>query len=109
MDGILEQILTELKEIKQILKAKEGLCDETNLGKPFHDTMNVKEAAEYLGITADRLRTLSKQGKIRHLKAGNRFLFKRVSLDAWLKETLEASIQKSEVKVGNGRIRRIDV
>lgn len=109
MDGILEQILTELKEIKQILKANEGLYTETNHDITYHDTMKAKEAAEYLGITADRLRTLSKQGKIKHLKSGNRFLYKRLTLDTWLKETLEASIQKNEEKVGYGRIRKIDI
>ena len=88
MDGILEQILVELWEIKQILNNKEnGLKSQVS-----NNTMKTKEAADYLGITEYRIRALTKKGEIKHFKAGNRILYKRSALDQWLEEVQEASI-----------------
>ena len=108
MDGILEQILAELKEIKQLLSENRGAETLTTNSTPAVNTMKTKEAAEYLGITEWRLRLLSKQGKIQHFRAGNRFLYKRKSLDLWLENELACSVeQKEEEDFSPGRIRRI--
>lgn len=90
MDGILEQILVELWEIKQLLNDKEnGLKSQVP-----NNMMKTKEAAEYLGITEYRIRALTKQGEIKHFKAGNRILYKRDALDQWLYEAQEASVKR---------------
>lgn len=108
MDGMLEQILAELKEIKQLLLENKGVEILSTSSAPAMNTMKTKEAAEYLGITEWRLRLLSKQGKIQHFKAGNRFLYKRKSLDLWLENELANSVeQKEEEDIRAGRIRRI--
>ncbi|NMB96109.1 MAG: helix-turn-helix domain-containing protein [Clostridiaceae bacterium] len=106
MDGLLEQILSELKEIKQLLAKNQGI-DAATKSDSINDTMKSKEAAEYLGITEYRLRTLTKQGEIKHFMAGNRFLYKRESLELWLVEIQEASIRKNEVVQDYGKIRRV--
>ncbi len=93
MSGLLEQILSELKEIKQLLANKQGSVEETCNSNSLNITMNSKEAAEYLGITGYRLRTLTTQGQIKHFKAGNRFLYKKETLDKWLMEVQEASVK----------------
>ncbi len=107
MDGILEQILSELKEIKQLLQTNQGINIESAKANYSNDTMRTKEAAEYLGIPEQRLRTLSKQGAVRHFKIGKRFLYKKKSLDLWLEETQNASIQEQDDDIGYGRIRKI--
>src|SRR5690554_1200795 len=97
MDGILEQILAELKEIKHLLSEKMGNDPTTSATKAtVMNTMKTKEAAEYLGITDWQLRTLTKQGKIQHFKAGNRFLDKKKSLDLWLENELSSSVEQKE-------------
>jgi len=108
MDGILEQILTELKEIKQLLSENMGKDTSPTNSAPIMNTMKTKEAAEYLGITEWQLRFLTKQGKIQHFKAGNRFLYKRKSLDLWLEKELTSSVEhKDEEDIRPGRIRKI--
>jgi len=107
MDGILEQILSELKEIKQLLAKTHGLNIGSSKDELKNDTMKSKEAAKYLGIAEYRLRALTKQGKIMHIKAGNRYLYKRKSLDFWLEEIQEASVQNSEGEMDYGKMRRI--
>jgi excisionase family DNA binding protein len=107
MDGILEQILSELKEIKQLLADNNGLQGRTVKSEITNDTLKTKEAAKYLGIAEHRLRVLTKQGKIKHFTAGNKYLFKRISLDQWLDEVQESSINKSIETDDYGKIRRI--
>jgi excisionase family DNA binding protein len=108
MDGILEQILSELKEIKLLLKENMGKDTSATNSTSVMNTMKTKEAAEYLGITEWQLRILTKQGKIQHFKAGNRFLYKRKSLDLWLENELTSSVeQKDDEDIRQGRIRKI--
>ena len=107
MDGILEQILAELKEIKELLADRNGLHFESTTDKLTNDTMKSKEAAEYLGIAEYRLRVLTKQGKIRHFTAGNKYLYKRRTLDQWLEDVQAASIIKAEDSNALGKIRKV--
>lgn len=56
MDGVLEQILAELKDIKQLIATSQGSNIAAIKVESVHDTMKTKEAAEYLGIALHRLR-----------------------------------------------------
>lgn len=94
MDGVLEQILVELKEIRLLLSAERENTDVADNGSMKKDTMTVKDAAEYLGITEFRLRTLTNQKAIRHFKAGKKFLYKRKSLDLWMEEVQAESVTR---------------
>lgn len=98
MDGILEQILAELKEIKQLRSENTSKDTLVANSAPVMNTMKTKEAAEYLGITEWQLRILTKQGKIQHFKAGNRFLYKRKSLDLWLENELISSVEHKDAE-----------
>ena len=58
-------------------------------------TLTAKQAAEYIGISYWTLLDLARQGKIRHFRGGNRLLFRQATLDQWMTEEEEASIQKT--------------
>ena len=68
-------------------------------------TLPAKEAAQYIGISYWLLLEMVKRKEIPHIQVGNRFLFRRESLDAWLSDQEAASIQKEEVR--NGKIKRL--
>lgn len=105
MDGILEQILSELKEIKQILAKNEAINVFTN--NTEDRTMKAKEAAKYAGITEWALRTFTKQGKIKHVMVGNRYIYRKSALDEWLREALETSVKTDEEPTIKGTIRKV--
>lgn len=46
--------------------------------------MNIREAAQYLGISADTLYKYVSDEKIPAFKLGNRWKFKKTILDAWM-------------------------
>lgn len=48
--------------------------------------MNVRQAAEYLGIGTRTLLTYAGEGTIPGFKLGNRWRFKRVHLQRWTEE-----------------------
>lgn len=51
------------------------------------DLMTVKEAAEWLGLSAEHLRRLARQGKVPAVKAGSRpWRFYLTDLQTWLAE-----------------------
>lgn len=84
MDGILEQILTELKEIKQILLTNEGLNTNNDPCETYYHLMKRKDAAEYLGIPEHRIETLARQRELRRIMLGGRSYYERENLDYWL-------------------------
>jgi excisionase family DNA binding protein len=46
--------------------------------------MNINQAADYLSWPKDRIYKLTSAGAIPHRKHGNRIMFRREELDAWL-------------------------
>ena len=50
------------------------------------EVMNVREAAEYLGIIPDTLYKYIYTDKIPAFKLGNRWRFKKTVLDKWMEE-----------------------
>ncbi len=48
------------------------------------EVMDLRQAALYLGISADTLYTYAAQGKIPAFKLGNRWRFKRSRIDGWM-------------------------
>ncbi len=55
-------------------------------------TLMTKEAAEYLGIRYDKLRSMAIQKKIPHAKIEGRYLFRKDTLDEWMKKLEEESV-----------------
>jgi excisionase family DNA binding protein len=48
------------------------------------EVMDIRQAAEYLGISGDTLYRYASEGFIPAFKLGNRWRFKRSLLDAWM-------------------------
>jgi excisionase family DNA binding protein len=48
------------------------------------ERMTVKEAAPYIGASEFKLREMVRQKSIPHYRIGNRIMFRKVSLDAWI-------------------------
>ena len=58
----------------------------------LREVMDIRQASDYLGISADTLYRYASDGLIPAFKLGNRWRFKKSLLDAWMDE-------KSGVKV----------
>ena len=50
------------------------------------DVMDIRQASEYLGISADSLYNYAAEGRIPAFKLGNRWRFKKDLLDAWMNQ-----------------------
>ncbi len=48
------------------------------------EVMNIRQASEYMGISADTLYKYASEGKIPAFKLGNRWRFKKSRLDQWM-------------------------
>jgi excisionase family DNA binding protein len=60
----------------------------------LREVMDIRQAAEYLGISGDSLYRYASEGFIPAFKLGNRWRFKRSLLDQWM-------IEKSGARGGN--------
>jgi excisionase family DNA binding protein len=76
----------------------------------LREVMDIRQASDYLGISADSLYRYASDGLIPAFKLGNRWRFKRSLLDAWMvdqsgvKESGNFSImQKQKKPVGRAR------
>ncbi len=57
--------------------------------KPMADSrevMNIRQASQYLGVSADTLYKYVGEQKIPAFKLGNRWRFKKSKLDQWMEE-----------------------
>lgn len=50
------------------------------------EVMDIRQAAEYLGISGDTLYRYASEGFVPAFKLGNRWRFKKSLLDAWMDE-----------------------
>lgn len=50
------------------------------------EVMDIRQAADYLGISGDSLYRYASDGSVPAFKLGNRWRFKRSLLDAWMIE-----------------------
>jgi len=48
------------------------------------DVNTADQAAEYLKLTADRLKALARRGDIGHIRAGRSYLFPRSAIEDWM-------------------------
>ncbi len=63
----------------------------------LRELMDIRQAAEYLGVSGDTLYKYASDGFVPAFKLGNRWRFKRSLLDAWMDE-------KSGVRPAAGNI-----
>lgn len=52
----------------------------------LREVMDIRQAAEYLGISGDTLYRYASEGLIPAFKLGNRWRFKKSLMDAWMVE-----------------------
>ncbi|USL33990.1 helix-turn-helix domain-containing protein [Priestia megaterium] len=58
-------------------------------------TISVKEAAAYMGISKDLIYQLVRENKMPHLRLSRRILFRKEALDRWLTTQESLSIQQN--------------
>ena len=67
------------------------------------EVMNVRQASQYLGVSADTLYKYVNEQKIPAFKLGNRWRFKKSKLDQWMEEKsaeIEAGSKKKTKAAG---------
>ena len=57
------------------------------------EVMNIRQASQYLGVSADTLYKYVAEGKIPAFKLGNRWRFKKTLLDEWMEQQSSSSDQ----------------
>lgn len=57
------------------------------------EVMDIRQAAEYLGISPDTLYKYAAEGFVPAFKLGNRWRFMRSRIDAWMEEQSEKSME----------------
>ncbi|MES2222694.1 MAG: helix-turn-helix domain-containing protein [Acidobacteriota bacterium] len=71
----------------------------SSASSPAREVMDIRQAADYLGISSDSLYKYASEGLIPAFKLGNRWRFKRSLLDHWMElqssHGLEVSPEKS--------------
>jgi excisionase family DNA binding protein len=69
----------------------------------LREVMDIRQASDYLGISADTLYRYASDGLIPAFKLGNRWRFKRSLLDGWMIEQSGANESSSKVSVMGDR------
>ena len=61
-------------------------------------TIRIKEAAEYLGLSEYLVRKMCKTKQLPHIKAGGIYLFRKSSLDEWMKRQEDSNLESVQFK-----------
>lgn len=59
-------------------------------------TLKATEAAQYLGISYWLILEMAKKGEIPHIRAGRLVLFRRETLDEWMRTQERASYKEAQ-------------
>jgi excisionase family DNA binding protein len=62
------------------------------------EVMDIRQASDYLGISADTLYKYASEGSIPAFKLGNRWRFKKSRIDEWMDQQSTASMADPDVK-----------
>lgn len=63
------------------------------------EVMDIRQAAEYLGISADTLYRYASEGFVPAFKLGNRWRFQRSRLNDWMDQQSAESAEKAKAAV----------
>jgi excisionase family DNA binding protein len=58
------------------------------------EVMNIRQAAGYLGVSADTLYKYASEEKVPAFKLGNRWRFKKSKLDEWMEDQSTANAKR---------------
>ena len=72
----------------------EGLKAKPDSVLDLREVMNIRQASQYLGISPDTLYKYLSEGKLPAFKLGNRWRFKKTTLDRWMEMQSETSAGK---------------
>jgi len=61
------------------------------------EVMDIRQAADYLGISGDTLYRYASEGFVPAFKLGNRWRFRKILLDGWMDEKSGAGAQPVSV------------
>ena len=67
------------------------------------EVMDIRQASEYLGISADSLYRYASEGTVPAFRLGNRWRFKKSRLDSWMDEQSSAA---GKVRAARGSARK---
>jgi len=104
-----------LQGLKLVIEAfAEMTCKPVNQQSPIivkderDQTFKPAEAAKYLQVSEWFIRDMAKKGEIEHFRVGNRYLFRKSTLDKWIIARQQQSIRKEETNTdGYGRLRKV--
>ena len=65
----------------------------------LREVMDIRQAADYLGISGDTLYRYASEGFVPAFKLGNRWRFKKSLLDAWMDEKSGVKAQATGITV----------
>ena len=68
------------------------------LNPALREVMDIRQAADYLGISSDTLYRYASEGFVPAFKLGNRWRFKKNLLDAWMDRQSGVAPTITEVK-----------
>ena len=71
---------------------------EKAIASPVREVMDIRQAADYLGISADSLYRYASENTVPAFRLGNRWRFKKSRLDAWMDEQSTGVEQPKLVK-----------
>jgi len=57
----------------------------------LEDMNTADQAADYLKLTADKLKALARRGEIGHIRAGRTYLFPRGAIEEWVQRNTKSA------------------
>src|ERR1017187_4163614 len=73
-----------LRQLTGYLRVSGAIAMAGAVQQMMREVMDIRQAADYLGISGDTLYRYASEGFIPAFKLGNRWRFKRSLLDAWM-------------------------
>ena len=67
------------------------------------EVMNIRQASQYLGISPDTLYKYLSEGKVPAFKLGNRWRFKKTTLDRWMEHKSQSGEDKARKRAASAR------
>ena len=72
------------------------MADAAQGQQATREVMDIRQAAEYLGISGDTLYRYASEGFVPAFKLGNRWRFRKSLLDGWMDEKSGVTVPKAE-------------
>ncbi len=66
----------------------------------IREVMDIRQAADYLGISGDTLYRYASEGFVPAFKLGNRWRFRKSLLDGWMDEKSGVGVKAEPVEAG---------